>query len=465
MRERTVVRSGWLNIACQALFVALLFAVGSATPIPLTGVPRTVVLALLVLLPSVIWTGFFYLQDIRAPESSRDVLIAFVAGMAAASLVALPAETHVFGLREWMYGSLALLAAGATLVRGALVSLLFYGTLRYGFAPSAEFDEPVDGLVYGAFVGSGFGALQSLAYLVAQPQFTLFVIGYTASVNVLFYASIGALVGHFVGRAKFVPGAGWRERVLAVCLGPLLVGAYHTANELVFLTGWQHAFWSSLALTLAFAVAVLGFATITMRRLAEFRPPSAAAGVRGGDAWVLLAFVVLILVGVAVGQAATRPVTFASAQYGIAFTYSPTRLAPTLAASVGPADFSLMAPVFTARGLGADGATVSVRAKSERVDVSAINPIAYLPSVSPVSMTTGVQEVGGRKGIRVTYAYLRRPDIGDALPEVIWGYSDIVPAGGYTYTFTFEAPPWRFRQEEAVYLDLLGSVRWPGREG
>ena len=464
MREHAVVRSGWLNIACQALFVALLFAVGSATPIPLSGVPRTVVLALLVLLPSALWTGFFYLQDRRAPEPSREVLLAFLAGMAAASLVALPAEAHVFRLREWMYGSLASLAAGATLVRGALVSLLFYGTLRYGFAPSAEFDEPIDGPVYGAFIGSGFGAVQSLAHLVAHPQFTLFVIGYTASVNVLFYAGLGALVGHVVGRAKFAAGTGGGARALALGLGPVLLGAYHTANELVFLTGWQHAFWLSLALALLFAVAVLAFVAATMRRLAGVRPAAPAGHLDGRDRWVLAAFVLMILAGAAVGQAATRPVSFASARYGVAFTYPPTWLTPTLAPGLGLADFSLMTPIFTGRG--PDGVTVGVQARRERVAVAAVDPIAYLPAISPVALTSGAHEVSGRPGVRVTYAYLRRPEPGtEALPELVWGYADIVPAGEYTYTFTFEAPPGRFRQDEGVYRDLLGSVRWTGREG
>jgi RsiW-degrading membrane proteinase PrsW (M82 family) len=463
MRQRAVVRSGWLNILGQALFVVLLFAVGSAAPIPLTGVARTVLLALLVLLPSVLWAGFFYLQDRRAPEPSRDVLLAFVAGMAAASLVALPAEDQVFRLREWMYGSLASLATGATLVRGGLVSLLFYGILRWGFAPSAEFDEPIDGPVYGAFVGSGFGAIHSLAHLVAHPEFTVFVIGYTASVNVLFDAGLGALIGHFVGRAKFVPETGGRARVLALGLGPGLVGAYHTANELVFLTGWQQAFWLSLAVTLGFAGAVLVFVTATMRRLAAVAV-AAAPDVRGRDGWVLVAFVAMILVGATVGHVATRPVAFASARYGVAFAYPPTWLTPTLAPAGARAELSLMAPVFTGRG--PDGVRVSVQARRERVALSSIDPIAYLPSISPVALTSGAHAVGGRDVVRATYAYLKRPEPGtEALPEVVWGYADIVPGGTYTYTFTFEAPPARFRRDEAVYRGLLGSVTWTGREG
>jgi RsiW-degrading membrane proteinase PrsW (M82 family) len=465
MRERNVIRSGWLNIACQLLFVALLFAFASATPIPLAGVARAVVLALLVLLPSALWTLFFYLQDRREPEPSRDVLVAFAAGMASASLVAVPAETHLFQAREWMYGSAAVLFLGSTLVRGALATLLFYGTLRHGFVPSPEFDEPVDGLVYGAFVGSGFGAIQSLSYLVAQPQFTLFVVGYTASVNVLVYASVGALVGYFAGRTKFVRGARWRERLLAVALGPVLIGVYHTANELVFLAGWQQAFWLSLALTAGFAIVVLAFVTATMRRLTE-SAPSRAAGIPRPDLWVFAAFAILLLAGAAVRQVATRPVTFASPRYGIEFLYPPTRLRPTLSSRGRAIGLTLMAPLFTSRGAGPDGVTVSVRAKSERVELSAINPLAYLPPVTPLSLTTGPHEVGGRKGLRVTYAYLKRADVvADALPEVVWGYADIVPGGNYTYTFTFEAPPWRFRQEEVVYRDLLGSVRWTAREG
>ena len=57
--------------------------------------------------------------------------------------------------------------------------------IRLGFYPSSEFDEPVDGMVYGAFAGSGFAALTSLAYLIGRVDFTVFGIGYTASTQIL----------------------------------------------------------------------------------------------------------------------------------------------------------------------------------------------------------------------------------------------------------------------------------------
>ena len=40
-------------------------------------------------------------------------------------------------------------------------------------------------MVYGAFAGSGFAALTSLAYLIGRVDFTVFGIGYTASAQIL----------------------------------------------------------------------------------------------------------------------------------------------------------------------------------------------------------------------------------------------------------------------------------------
>ena len=67
----------------------------------------------------------------------------------------------------------------------------------------AEFDEPADGMTYGAFLGCGFAAVWSLGYLAAHPDFTLFSLAYSASTNVLVYASVAALVGYLVGRTRF----------------------------------------------------------------------------------------------------------------------------------------------------------------------------------------------------------------------------------------------------------------------
>jgi len=118
MRVRTFVATGWLNVALQAALLGLLFGIGRSTSLGGSDLARELALLALVGVPSALWTLFFYLQDRRHPEPSRYVLAAFVAGMAAASVFALPIERDVFHTSTWLYRSTAALMLGATLIRG-----------------------------------------------------------------------------------------------------------------------------------------------------------------------------------------------------------------------------------------------------------------------------------------------------------------------------------------------------------
>ena len=203
MRRRTFLTTGWLNILGQIVLLAALYAFGSVSALGMAGPWAPYALLLLVGLPSALWTVFFYLQDRRKPEPAHAVILAFLAGMAAASVFALPIERDLFQTSAWLYESPALLILGSALVRGTLASFLVYLIIHLGFYPSRDFDEPADGMIYGAFAGAGFATITSLTYLAGHLDFTLFAIGYTAATNILMYASVGALVGHLVGRTKF----------------------------------------------------------------------------------------------------------------------------------------------------------------------------------------------------------------------------------------------------------------------
>ena len=190
-----LMRAGVGNLAAQAAILTALFYLGRETAIDIEGPFGLLVLLLLVLVPSIIWTSFFYLQDLRNPEPTRYVIVAFFAGMAAAALVAIPVETYLLEVSDWLHKSPLFLAGASFVVIGGLAALVFYFVLRHGFLASTEFDQPADGFVYGAFVGSGFALTKSLFYLFHHPDFTLFGMGYTAATNVLLYAGVASLMG------------------------------------------------------------------------------------------------------------------------------------------------------------------------------------------------------------------------------------------------------------------------------
>jgi len=458
MRTRSFIATGWMHIAAQAALLAILYAVGRDRSLVGSELVRHFGLLVLVGLPSAIWSGFFYVQDRRRPEPSRYVVAAFLGGMAAAAVFALPIERDIFRTSEWLYRSTASLALGAALIRGTLASFLVYLIVRYAFYPSREFDEPVDGMVYGACAGSGFAAVASLTYLTGRADFTVFAIGYTASTQILTYASVGALVGYLVGRTKFDRTPSQRTHVVGLVLGAALTGLYHAAAELPLTTGAPDALWRSFGLTLAISIAVLGAATFVMRRQRGRRAIDVSAVATGRGAYVWGFALALLAAGAGLAYLESRVVTVTRAAPPITFRYSPAALSPGPLVRGASAVSPLVPTLWSATGDDGSPFTITVGARQETVALAALDALAYVGTPAPLDLSLHPVRVGGRPGVRARYAYL---DAGPgALPEVVWTYTDVVPGAGYTFVFTLEGRPTGFARQERVYRRLLDSVTW-----
>ena len=463
MRRRTFLTTGWLNILCQVLLLAVLYAFGNASALGMAGPWAPYALLVLVGLPSALWTVFFYLQDRGKAEPSHAVILAFLAGMAAASVFVLPIERDLFQTSAWLYESPGLLILGSALVRGTLASFLVYLIIYLGFYPSRDFDEPADGMIYGAFAGAGFATITSLTYLAGHLDFTLFAIGYTAATNILMYASVGALVGYLVGRTKFSTRHARASHVFAIVIGVVLTGLYHAASEIVLLAGWTQAFWVSFGLSLALSAIVLGLVTALIRRVSVEPVRQPVKRFSRPDLLVWAVAVVLLLAGGLLGHAATRDVAFTSTSYGISFGYPAWRLKPTLVPSAATGRTASVLTLF--RGVGTDGLFgLTVGARQERVELSTVDPVAYLEHSPPLSLAIERVTIGGRSGLRAKYAYLKKDEAQPGqLPELLWAYTDVIPSESHTFVFTFDGRPLTFPHDEKLYGRILDSVRWTNK--
>ncbi len=457
-RTRNFTRSGMLNVGFQLLFLALLYLVGSQTSLAMEGIWKHIILVILVLVPSLVWTLFFYLQDRNEPEPAAFTLAAFVGGMAAAALLGLPLLDTIFHTGEWLYRSGTSLALGSILVVGSVASFLVYLVVRYAFYPTREFDEPEDGMVYGAFVGAGYAFVQSLNYLAHHPDFTLFAIAYTATTNILVYASVGALVGYFVGQSKFSGSNVQTASITAILVGMVLIGIYHVLNEFVFLQGFQNALVVSALLTFVFAVVVLGVAFTRIRKLE-------AAGVREEKAlpiqvdWlVAVAFVVFLGLGGIVQESATRDAAFTDPDAGIRFTYAPRLNQSLVPANIVPAAGVPQKVLFDARE---DGEVhIQVRVLHASTSLENMNALDYINTREPQSTRAERITVGGKSGLRFHYSYVEKENDPHAMPRMLWAYTDVVPVGERTFVFTYTALPAYFQQQASQYEALLNSVEW-----
>ena len=92
-----------------------------------------------------------------------------------------------------------------------------------------EFDEPMDGLVYGAVVAQGFAALENALYSFSVGPVMTIVRGFTA---VPAHACMGIIMGYYVGRARFEP----ERRGTLIFQGFLLATLVHGLYDAPLLT-------------------------------------------------------------------------------------------------------------------------------------------------------------------------------------------------------------------------------------
>lgn len=150
--------------------------------------------------PGLLWVWFFYRYDSYEPEPKRLIYRTFVAGMVAVLPAAL-LEMPVRGLT----------ARSPSLIVLFLVTLFGVGLVEEGLKlfvvyrepyRSPEFDEVMDGIIYGTTAGLGFATLESFLYII---RFGLGVAPARALLTTLAHASFTGLAGYYLGLAKFGP--------------------------------------------------------------------------------------------------------------------------------------------------------------------------------------------------------------------------------------------------------------------
>lgn len=200
------------------MFVALVFAidtlrgktvvVGPAAAIPLA------------LIPAVLWMIYFYLRDIHEPEPTHYVIGVFLLGALVAAPIATFVTDTLFKVPSWgvlpRWGVTE--AVAAFLIIAPVQELSKYLVVRFTVYLSAEFDEPMDGIVYMTAAGLGFATALNIQQMTRAPQVALTTAAINAVTVTLAHASLSGVVGYALGRAKFIGSEGHQTRVLSIGL-------------------------------------------------------------------------------------------------------------------------------------------------------------------------------------------------------------------------------------------------------
>jgi len=462
MRTKTIIRTGLLNSLFQILFLVILYIIGHSAPIQAGPTQRLVFLGALVFIPSIIWTLFFYLQDRYEPEPIPLIIAPFIAGMAAVALGSEPLNHLFFRVQEWIYASLPLFVLGSFFVKGSITSILFYIVLRYGFLPLKEFDEPVDGMVYGAVTGTGFAFVYSFNYLASYPSFTLYVIAFTATVNVLAYSSVGAVMGYVLAQIKFRDKNPPAYFILTVFLGMLFLGMLHLIGELFFVAGNQHAFWLCFISVLVYSLIILGYCILKMRRLCEKCYTGGAIPRFRFNALTVLFTVLLLLLSGFLSNRALIGKKYESKEYGISFRYPHSLSTLSLSSNDQPsALLSKSAKILFSGQSSSPLFTLTIKAEKREKESRDIDPLRYLGAVQTKSFLVEPIQVKEKKGQRIAYSYLEKNTLPDSLfPEFIKVYTDIFPSGKNFIILTYKAASDHFEEGLLLYQRIMDSLKW-----
>jgi len=222
------------------------------------------VLAASAIIPSLLLLWYFQSHDLK-PEPARVVWATFFLGVATIPGVL---------LLDWPFQSLLvshleephLAGLGAAFFTAAFPEELFKLIVVRGYsARHREFDEPMDGIVYGVAASLGFATLENVLY-VGQGGIGVAVM--RAITAVPGHAFFGAIMGYFVGQSRFAATGRARAALLAYLVPVLLHGLY----DFPLLTLQNFAEKppaGELALLAGLALGTLLVAGVTARRLVK----------------------------------------------------------------------------------------------------------------------------------------------------------------------------------------------------
>jgi len=178
---------------------------------------------LLGLLPGLIWLWHFRRQDAWEPEPRSAVARVFALGCASAVLILhlRPRAETLLPLEPGLRLELADAFLVTALLEESAKLLALYAAVRW----DREWDEPMDGVVYGAAAGLGFASFENAVYLSFTADPTLLV--GRAATSTLAHACFSACAGFLAGLAKLRGGRAAVPMFLAgLALATLLHGSY-----------------------------------------------------------------------------------------------------------------------------------------------------------------------------------------------------------------------------------------------
>jgi len=281
--HKTIWKSGGIHIAALFMFVLIVQLIVWLTKVSPPQGQLVFWGIVFSIVPAILWLSFFYQRDKLEPEPKHYVLGVFALGAFLTYSIGIPLVKDVFKVNEWLYLTPWGYILGSILVVGVIHQFIVYATVRYTVYPTSEFDERIDGIIYGTAAGLGIATMLNVSYVIELGGAMLVIAAIYCVINALAYASFGGIMGYFFSMAKFGKHAGQGQFIWGVAIAAVLNGLFFWLQRLLVFQSTGYQPWYGLIAGIVVVVVIYGILETLMRSSValEEAEDKSSAGHRG----------------------------------------------------------------------------------------------------------------------------------------------------------------------------------------
>ncbi len=237
--------------------------------------------------PALLWLVISYRLDEREPEPKRVVLAVYAVALLLTAALYPAVVQGLYQVDSWLYVTWWGQLLGEVLLVGALSMGIVYAAVRVVVYATPEFDERLDGIIYGMAAALGVATVVNFLYVLQHGGVDLDIGSIRMVINAMGFASFGGVLGYFLGQARFEQTPAYYLPA-GVGLAAFLTGLYfflldRTASGPFGGDGWRD-------LLLAAFLALLAIAAVAYLVNRTNEETSRVAGLTAaGDAWTPIA--------------------------------------------------------------------------------------------------------------------------------------------------------------------------------
>ena len=259
------LRSSLIDLGMIIVFTVVVYGLANVLPRDLIASNLLLIGIVLAIAPAVLWLSFFYRQDRLEPEPHQYVFGVFIIALLATDFLWRRIVIDLFHLYDWVALQDSSALIGNVLVVGFTLEAIVYAVVRLTVYRTAEFDERMDGIVYGTAAGLGVATMLNLNFILDSGGAELGVGVIHVVVTALAQAAFGGVVGYFMGEMKFTDEPFW-WMPLGVIVASVLNGVFNYLLVEVSQSGMQVSPWRGLLFALVVAVLTFGALIALIRR-------------------------------------------------------------------------------------------------------------------------------------------------------------------------------------------------------